>query len=165
MSYIYFYGHRKQHGDYACFSNWYPTKFTCDEFGKTFANVEQYMMWRKAVLFKDPKKALQIMATNNPGACKKLGRQVSGFDQTVWDENCEEIVTRGCFLKFSQNEDLKNILLSTGEATLAEASPYDRIWGIGLSVSQAQGKTEADWKGKNLLGNCLMTVREELTKE
>ena len=84
MSHIYFYGHRKQHGDYVCFSNWYPVKFTCDETNKTFANVEQYMMWRKATLFEDSEKALQIMATDNPSACKKLGKQVFGFDQVVW---------------------------------------------------------------------------------
>jgi ribA/ribD-fused uncharacterized protein len=163
-TYIYFYGHCPiRHGVYSCLSNWYTTRFICDETGKTFDNVEQYMMWRKAILFNDIKTANEIMKTDLPAMSKLLGRSVSNFNQNIWDKNCVDIVMRGCFLKFSQNEYIKDILLNTNDAILAEASPYDTIWGIGLTIKTANAcKNESEWRGQNLLGKCLMNVREKL---
>ena len=164
LTYIYFYGHYpNKHGIYSCLSNWYKTKFICDETKKTFDNVEQYMMWRKAILFNDINTANEIMKSDLPAMSKLLGKSVSNFNQDIWDKHCIDIVTRGCFLKFSQNEDLKDILLDTNNAILAEASPYDNIWGIGLTIKTAKTcSNESDWRGQNLLGKCLMNVREKI---
>ena len=103
----------------------------------------------------------RIMHTNNPYQCKKLGRQVKNWNQELWDQHKCDIMFDALRYKFSQNDDILQKLLSTGNSTLAEASPRDRIWGIGLNITDAQsGK---DWRGKNLLGKTLMRVREDLS--
>lgn len=150
---IYFYGKNN------CFSNWYPIHFV-DEDGILFENNEQYMMYHKAILFKDEKQAIKILKTNDPFTIKKMGRKVKNFDKNIWNQQAKEIVDSGCLLKFSQNEDIKNILLSTDERILAEASPYDKIWGIGINETDA--KKGKPWKGENWLGECLMRVRDSI---
>lgn len=73
------------------------------------------------------------------------------------------IVVLGNFLKFAQNENLRKWLIDTYDRQLVEALPYDRIWGIGISVRDAEmGK---EWKGHNLLGKALMEVRKKLVTE
>ncbi|MEO0340141.1 MAG: NADAR family protein, partial [Bacteroidota bacterium] len=89
---------------------------------------------------------------------------VRGFKPEVWDENKVEIVVEGNFHKFSQAPELKEFLLNTKDRILVEASPYDKIWGIGLNA-QAEGIENPDtWKGQNLLGFALMEVRDQLLK-
>lgn len=145
---------------YGCFCQWYSCPFTVE--GITYQTAEQYMMARKAALFEDYDILKQIMHTKDPAACKKLGRQVHHFDADKWSECREDIVYHANLAKFSQNRDLRYVLLGTGGATLAEASPTDRIWGIGLAADDPRVQKRSEWKGNNLLGKALMNVRHEL---
>ena len=120
------------------------------------------MMAAKARLFGDEESLLQILESSDPKAAKALGRKVKNFDSSVWDENARRLVTEGNIAKFSQNSHLQEFLLGTGDTVLVEASPYDRIWGIGLKADDERSKNPATWQGQNLLGFALMDVREAL---
>lgn len=120
------------------------------------------MMYKKAICFNDKEIADQILATNDVAKIKALGRKVRGYDDSVWDKVRQGIVHDGLLAKFSQNKELKECLLNTGDAILAECSPFDRIWGIGLSIKNPDSLEQVKWRGRNLLGFTLMQVREEL---
>ena len=162
---VYFWGHtpNPEKMTAACLSQWYDCGFAVD--GVSYHTAEQYMMAAKARLFKDEEVLREIMSADNPAAYKKLGRKIHGFDPARWDAVKYDIVVAGNKAKFGQNPLLKEFLLSTGDAILAEASPYDRIWGIGLDRTQAMKGTVNDWKGENLLGCALMEVREWLKEQ
>jgi len=150
--------------EYGCFSNWYPAEF--DYAGMHFANSEQFMMYHKVLMFHKYELAEQIMGTGDPAKCKKIaGQKFSEFDPELWEKTCVAIVKRGVKAKFTQNEDILKILLSTGNSLLAECSPFDKKWGIGIDINDPDRFVIARWKGKNLLGRILMTVREELRQE
>ena len=123
------------------------------------------MMAQKALLFDDKEVYDQIMLADNPREYKALGRKIRNFDGKVWASRKYSIVVEGNKAKFSQNADLREYLLSTGDAILAEASPYDKIWGIGLYAAQAAKGTVQQWKGLNLLGCALMEVRDWLKEQ
>jgi len=142
------------------FSQWYKSEFTED--GKKFCTAEQYMMYRKAMLMGDPNTAARIMQTNNPKVQKMLGREIQGFNSQLWDENKEQIVYEGNMLKFTQNPELKEILMDTGESIIVEASPVDSIWGIGMDADHALRTEPSKWPGLNLLGKAIMKVRDTL---
>ena len=142
------------------YSNWYPANFTLD--GVKFKGVEQYMMYQKALLFGDEEIAAQIMMADNPEQQKALGRQIRGFDKSVWDKACLSIVYDGNYAKFTQNEDLKKELLASGDKIICESSPVDSIWGCGLHSDDPLINNPTNWKGLNLLGNALMLVRNEI---
>lgn len=144
------------------FSNWHSVRFSDEK--NTYENMEQYMMYYKARLFDDEKIASEIMSNSNPKFIKKLGRSVRNFNNEIWDKYKIEIVERGLYLKFSQNENLKNALLDTNPI-IAEASPYDKIWGIGMLESHPDSTNPSKWKGQNLLGKCLMRVREKIIND
>lgn len=146
--------------EYGCFSQWYQSPFIVE--GIQYLTAEQYMMSRKALLFHDYEILGRILNQKDPHECKMLGKQVRGFKGYIWDEHKEDIVYRANLAKFSQNYEIQEILLKTGTATLAEASPYDRIWGIGRHADDPKAKDPALWKGENLLGQALMRVRWEL---
>tara|TARA_Y100000591_G_C21638812_1_gene596722 strand:- start:181 stop:666 length:486 start_codon:yes stop_codon:yes gene_type:complete len=146
---------------YGMFSQWYFSKFSYENI--TFNCCEQFMMYYKALLFDDIETAKMILEEKNPRQQKALGRKVSGFDEKKWSNVKESIVYNANYEKFNQNHRLKDVLLSTGNEELCEASPFDTIWGIGLSENDAlNGKK---WRGKNLLGKALMYVREDLRKD
>ena len=150
--------------EYGCFSNWYHAEF--DYAGKHFVHSEQFMMYHKVMMFGKIDLAQQIMATNDPAECKSIAaRRFPEFDPALWEKTCHTIVKRGVKAKFSQNEDILTILLSTGSELLAECSPYDCKWGIGIGVKDPARLEVANWKGKNLLGRILMEVRGELRRE
>lgn len=157
--YIFFWGHRPAPLDVHVFSQWYPSKFM-DSDGREYNCCEQYMMYKKALLFGDNDTAKQILATTNPQQIKQLGRQVKHFDENVWNEVKFDIVVEGNTYKFSQNENLKKILMKTNKKIIVEASPYDAIWGIGFAEKDAI-KNEHKW-GENLLGKAIMKVRDGL---
>lgn len=160
FNYLLFYGHQKE-GDLitkSCLSNWWEQPFVVD--GITYPHNEQFIMAEKARLFGDDQKLKQILATANQGACKRFGRQVVGFDSEVWDKNVFDIAVRGSYAKFSQNEDLKAFLLSTGDSIIIEAAPRDRKWGIGLSEHDQRAHYAQLWRGDNLQGFSLMKVRD-----
>lgn len=150
--------------EYGCFSNWYPAEF--DYAGRHFANSEQFMMYHKVLMFCKYDLAKQIMNTSDPARCKRIaGQKFPEFDPFLWEKTCRTIVKRGVKAKFVQNEDIRKMLLSTGNALLAECSPYDMKWGIGIDIKDPDRFDISKWKGKNLLGRILMEVREELRQE
>ena len=141
-------------------SQWHKSNFTRNYI--IFNCCEQYMMFHKACLFLDFATSQKILSTNNPAEQKKLGREIKNFDQSIWDKEKFDIVVQGNYLKFSQNNNLKKILLDTDNLELAEASPYDNIWGIGLDENNPLAWNKETWKGENLLGKALMEVRNKL---
>lgn len=141
-------------------SNWYFSNFTLDAI--EYSSMEQYMMYQKAILFNDKEIASKILSTDNFAEIKALGRRVKGFNEEIWNKNKELIITKGLLGKFSQNPSLKEQLLATGNAILAECAVRDKIWGIGLSMTDEDRLNLSKWKGQNLLGKCLMNVREAL---
>jgi ribA/ribD-fused uncharacterized protein len=147
------------------FSQWYPAAFTVD--GIKYATSEHWMMAGKAAVFGDREIMNRILADSSsaspdPGLAKRLGRQVSGFDQAVWLKSGFDIVTKGNVHKFGQNLALGSYLLGTGEKVLVEASPHDRVWGIGLNSSDPRAQDPRSWDGENLLGFALMKARHLL---
>jgi len=155
-TYVYFWSVKDK--DYGCFSQWYPAEF--EEDGVVFSCTEQYMMAKKALLFKDQDIYNRILNEDSPKKMKALGRKVKNFDPNIWAKERYSIVFCANMLKFGYDMDLLEILQSTGDAVIAEASPYDKIWGIG--VQKKKGLTESGWKGLNLLGKALMEVRESV---
>ncbi|GLW98958.1 hypothetical protein Misp02_30450 [Microtetraspora sp. NBRC 16547] len=163
LRYLYFWGHRPPRGGGVgpgCLSQWWPVTFT--ENGRSFASAEHYMMAHKAWLFSDAPTAERILTAGHPGEAKTLGRAVRGFDQRVWNAHRFDVVVRGNTAKFGQHSELRRYLLSTRNRVLAEASPNDRIWGIGLAVDDDRAASPATWQGLNLLGFALMATRGAL---
>lgn len=159
QQYVSFWKEDKMYGE---FSQWYLSEFTDNE-GITYKNTEQYMMYQKACLFGDAVTAKLILQANTPAEIKKLGRQVSGFDEEIWKMHREAIVYDGNYFKFSQNPRLKQLMLSKAGMKFVEASPYDRIWGIGYTTNEAP-KHYQTW-GLNLLGKALNKVQAKLLAE
>ncbi|GAA5091742.1 NADAR domain-containing protein [Chryseobacterium ginsengisoli] len=161
LDFLFFWGHTvKDEITKACFSQWFPFEF--EENGIVYKTAEHYMMAGKAKLFNDQEVLEQILQAKTPNQAKSLGRKVKNFDPKIWDEYKYEIVRQGNLLKFSQNEKFKEFLLSTNDKILVEASPYDKIWGIGMLESNPKAENPAQWNGENLLGFALMEVRDEL---
>lgn len=152
-----------EYGENGHFSQWYPAPFVVE--GIRYFHNEQYMMAKKALLFGDTRTYNKIMAESDPATCKALGKSAANFNQALWDSCKEEIIYNANYAKFSQNSNLKVALLATGEAIIAEASPYDKIWGIGLKASDPNAQTPSKWQGQNLLGKSLMRVRVELQRQ
>lgn len=150
LDYLYFWREHEQNG---VFSQWYFEDMVID--GVTYNCCEQYMMAQKALLFNDLEIHSQIMQTTSPKVQQSLGKKVKDFNNGVWDNFKGSIVFRGNLAKFNGN--LRNLLLSTGDKFLVEASPYDRVWGIGFKSDIALSKIDL-W-GQNLLGKILMEVR------
>jgi len=121
------------------------------------------MMAEKARVMGDEKTRLRILKATTPSQMKALGRKVTPFDPSKWDRHKRDVVFRGNLAKFQQNPGLKSTLLGTGSRTIVEAAKNDRIWGIGLSVSEAE--SGAKWRGQNLLGKALMQVRDALKEQ
>lgn len=147
---------------YGFLSNWYLSDFTVD--GINFSSMEQYMMYQKAVVFKDKDIASQILKTNDVARIKAFGKQVSNYNDTVWNGMRQIVIYKGLLEKFRQNEKLKKALLDTDDDILAECAVSDKIWGIGLSMKDSNRNDIKSWKGQNLLGFALMLVRSELRK-
>ena len=141
-------------------SNWYLSEFDID--GKTFSSMEQYMMYKKAELFEDLEIAEKILATDQVGKIKMLGRSVRNYEDTIWNGMRQIVVYEGLLAKFKQNSELLKMLLDTENAVLAECAVQDCIWGIGLSMKDKRRFLVQEWKGQNLLGYTLMKVREKL---
>ncbi|MBC8572089.1 NADAR family protein [Jingyaoa shaoxingensis] len=141
-------------------SNWYSSDFIADNI--KFSSMEQYMMYKKAVCFADTEIAYKILETSNVAEIKTLGRQVSRYNENIWNGIRQIVVYEGLIDKFSQSILLKEQLKKTKDAILAECAVKDRIWGIGLSMNDPKRLDMNQWKGQNLLGYTLMMVRERL---
>lgn len=145
------------------FSNWYPSDFIVD--GIKYWCTEQYMMAKKAELFGDKMIYNKIMNCNSQRDIKALGRQIRNFDDSVWVKHRERIVYEGNYAKFTQNSMLRNYIIKQKGKIIVEASPYDRIWGIGLESSDNRVYNPNNWQGTNLLGFVLMDVRDRIISE
>lgn len=145
-----------------CLSQWWPATFMVD--GVEFASAEHYMMWRKAMLFEDAAIAAKVLEMGHPSQAKNLGRRIKGFDDNVWERARFDIVVAGNVAKFGQDDALRKYLIGTGSRVLVEASPVDRIWGIGMAADDSDVADPGRWKGLNLLGFALMRAREELVR-
>jgi ribA/ribD-fused uncharacterized protein len=143
------------------FSNWYRCKFKDSE-EIEYNCSEQYMMAEKAKLFGDEETREKILASKDPKEQKELGRLVKNFDSMKWESECKEIVYRGCYLKFTQDQHLLKTLLATNGTLLVEASPYDKIWGIGMGEDDPNIHDRKKWKGKNWLGEVLTQLRDDI---
>ncbi|MEU8706775.1 NADAR family protein [Streptomyces sp. NPDC048565] len=163
VKYLPFWGHRPRRdgrlGE-SCLSQWWPAPFTVGSV--TYASAEHWMMAGKARLFGDAEAEAAAVAAGSPAASKNVGRRVRGFDEAVWVRERFGLVVEGSVHKFGQDPALRTYLLGTGERVLVEASPVDRIWGIGLAKDDPRTANPASWRGLNLLGFALMEARTRL---
>lgn len=163
VKYLHFWGHRPLPDGRvgaSCLSQWWPSPFTVD--GVRYATAEHWMMAGKARLFRDAEAERLALVAEHPAEAKKAGRLVRGFDDAVWARERFRIVVEGSVHKFAAHPELRGFLLDTGERVLVEASPLDRVWGIGLAATDQGAGDPERWKGPNLLGFALMEARERL---
>lgn len=175
------------------FSNFHPARFEYKDY--TFISNEQFMMFSKAKNFNDEVSAEKIIAINNEPLAqkfitgeisreeiikdkelsaqwqtlmmkaKKLGRGVKNYDEFFWESRRYKIVLFGAREKFNQNEDLKQILINTGDTKMIESNPYDKVWACGLSEYDAKRIPIEKWPGRNLLGQILDELKLEFKNE
>jgi ribA/ribD-fused uncharacterized protein len=163
--FVLFWGHRPERDGRigpGCFSQWWAAPFTVD--GVTYPTAEHWMMAQKARLFGDEQGLAKVLAARSPGAAKAAGRAIQPFDEDRWVATRYDIVVAGSRSKFEQHPSLREVLMRTGSKILVEASPTDRIWGIGLAASHEHAQVPSHWRGLNLLGFALMDVRDQLQK-
>ncbi|MES9990404.1 MAG: NADAR family protein [Candidatus Thiodiazotropha sp.] len=162
--YLFFWGHQKPKSGVSktCLSQWYDAAFELD--GIKYQTAEHYMMAEKARLFGDMTSEEKVITAITPGEAKKIGRSVKGFDEALWLEKRFSIVVAANHGKFGQNNHLKEFLLGTNNRVLVEASPLDKIWGIGLAADDQRAENPNLWKGENLLGFALMEVRSSISE-
>ncbi len=162
VKYVFFWGHQnnKNEVNKSCFSQWFEFPFEAE--GLKYTTAEHYMMRAKALLFNDNRAAEKILLAKNPGEAKAIGREITNFDESMWLAHRFDIVVKGNLAKFSSNLELTQFLLNTKDRVLVEASPVDKIWGIGLAQDSSAAEMPAKWKGLNLLGYALMEVRSKL---
>ncbi|MEV6652805.1 NADAR family protein [Streptomyces sp. NPDC051219] len=163
IKYLHFWGHAPRRDGVigaSCLSQWWQSPFTVDRV--EYATAEHWMMAAKARLFGDAEAERKAVAAGNPALAKKAGRLVRGFDEEIWQRERFAIVVAGSLHKFGQHADLREFLLGTGDRVLVEASPRDRVWGIGLATDDERSQDPASWRGLNLLGFALMEAREQL---
>ncbi|CUS10582.1 unnamed protein product [Tuber aestivum] len=122
-------------------------------------NLTQYLQYRKAQLFYDYRAAEDMLATPDISVIMNISRRINGLQVEVWNGMRSTVVREGFMLKFGQNEELRRLLLDTGDRELVYAVGT-RDWGVGFAPADA-GKSRDTW-GLNLLGQALMDVRRRL---
>lgn len=163
LRYRFFWGHRgSAHGPLtnSCLSQWWSSPFEVD--GVQYATAEHFMMAAKARCFDDTAALGRILAAASPKEAKRIGRTVRGYDDAVWAARRFDAVVMGNTAKFSSTPRLRSFLLETGDDVLVEASPVDRVWGIGLAWDAPAACRPREWRGQNLLGFALMAARDRL---
>lgn len=166
IAYQFFWGHQSNTSKpigKTCLSQWFESAFEYQ--GIQYLTAEHWMMAKKAQLFRDQEAFEKIVHCKSPKAAKAIGRQVKGFEHAIWISKRESIVKNGNYLKFKQHPSLWEYLNGTEDKILVEASPYDKIWGIGMKVGDPGIENPRNWKGLNLLGYALMEVRQYLRTE
>ncbi|WP_297907403.1 NADAR family protein [uncultured Parabacteroides sp.] len=160
--FVFFWGHsdRAKGQAKACLSQWYPCSFIVDE--QYYNCMEQYMMAEKARVFGDEEVYDMILREYNPMNLKKMGRKVKNYNDDIWKSKRYDIVVKGNMAKFSQNTKMNLFLEETVNKVIAEASPKDMVWGIGLEEMHEDAIKPGKWPGENLLGFALMEVRDTL---
>lgn len=163
LKYLFFWGHTPPAGHRVgphVLSQWYEHPFAVGD--ETYRTAEHYMMANKARLFGDEEHLALILDAASPGEAKAHGGAVRGFDEATWQRHRFDIVVRGSIAKFSSDDELRSYLVGTGGRILVEASPRDRIWGIGMSRDDPDAEHPSRWRGLNLLGFALMEARATL---
>lgn len=163
VKYLHFWGHRPRRDGTlgpSCLSQWWPSPFTVD--GVAYGTAEHWMMAAKARLFSDAEAEAAVLGARTPAEAKEAGRLVRGFDEETWARERFDIVVEGSVRKFASSAALSSFLLGTGSRVLVEASPLDRVWGIGLAADDERAQDPERWRGPNLLGFALMEARERL---
>jgi hypothetical protein len=171
-----FYSHNI--GPFKEFSNWYPSNFyllECVANGNEerytttvlFNSGEQAIMTVKAVLFNDVKAYKKLTENDQitPKECKKIGRNIVGFDDEIWDKSMIPLVTRVLYHKFKFNEELRDKLLGTDDKIIAEMTAEDSRWGTGVDPNDIRANNPSEWPGLNILGHILMLIRYKLNEE
>lgn len=148
-------------------SNFAKTHFKWSAFSEEheFFCTEQAFMWAKAKFFNDEDTAKKILAEEvDPMVCKSLGRQVKNYDDAKWNAVRYDYMLKVNIEKYLQDELLQKKILDSkfDGKTFVEASPTDRIWGCGLSVSDPKILNEKNWTGRNLLGKVITEVRKNI---
>ena len=141
-------------------SQWQRAPFVVGGVG--FTHAEQFMMHAKALLFGDRDAAARILQSDSPREQQAIGRTVRGFDEATWGLFREGVVLQANLARFAQNPEQRELLFATRGTTLVEASPHDRVWGIGLAAADPRARDRSQWRGLNLLGRALTQVREAL---
>ena len=149
--FIFFYGHGSSAGELAVLSNFYEHGTPLEEDGRKYKTSEHRFMWGKAMLFNDLDMADEILLAPSPRKAKNLGRKVRGFDEKIWEENSVKIMANALHLKFSQDVDARKTLFDTGTRIIAEATPRDRIWGIGMGTQNPARLDPSTWKVRTSL--------------
>ncbi|MEL7122870.1 MAG: NADAR family protein [Bacteroidota bacterium] len=163
LKFLFFWGHHPNRNGQigkSCFSQWWESDFQVD--GIIYKTAEHWMMAEKARLFEDETTLSKILKSKSAAEAKKLGRRVRNFDEETWKTHRYDIVKRGNRHKFNQNKTLKDFLILTSNRILVEASPYDKIWGIGMKAGYEGIDNPYNWKGLNLLGFAIMEIRDEI---
>lgn len=163
VKYLRFWGHRPARDGTlgpSCLSQWWLSPFTVD--GVAYGTAEHWMMAAKARLFSDAEAEAAVLSARTPAEAKNAGRLVRGFDEAIWERERFGIVVEGSVRKFASTPALSAYLLGTGTRVLVEASPMDRIWGIGLAADDERARDPEQWRGPNLLGFALMEARTRL---
>lgn len=157
--YVFFWGEE--------FSNFFPCNITFKFGNKTmhFKTSEQMFMWLKAKTFNDTEIADKILLAETPHEAKKLGRKIKNFSDDIWIEKRKNAMKLALRHKFSdENPELVEFITNSrfDDKIFVEASPFDKIWGIGLAENDELADNPENWKGFNLLGECLNEIRKEL---
>lgn len=145
-------------------SNWEPSPMLIDDV--QYNCVEQYMMAEKARTFGDESIRQKILASPSPKAQKEFGRKVRGYVEETWVDVRYSVVLRATVEKYRQNPELLRLLLAVpDDVRFVEASPYDRIWGIGMDRENPDATHPEKWLGQNLLGKAIDEARALLRAE
>ena len=142
-------------------SNFHPAKFSVSN--KNYISSEQFIQEQKAVFFQDEEAADQIIMSESLLECKELGRNIKNVKEDVWKRNAKKICYPGIYAKFQQNQHLIDMLKSTGNSHLVEAS-YNRTWGTGIPLKDQDCLNSDNWYSTGILGEILMEVRWNLGK-
>ncbi len=154
---VYFHLPEELHG---FLSNWYPSRFVLD--GMQFSSAEQYIMYRKCLTFGDTESAKKVLGTTDPAQHQAIAQKATGYHDKVWNGLRQVILMRALTAKFTQNEELRDALLRTGEDYLVECAHKDKVWACGEGLQDEERRDIDKWSGKNILGFALMEVRNML---
>ena len=166
VDFLFFWGHTPKEPpavDASCLSQWFPCGFSVD--GVRYRTAEHWMMAEKARLFGDHGALERVLVAATPADAKKIGREVRGYVDAEWAAARSGAVVRGNVAKFGENAELGAFLRATRDRVLVEASPRDRVWGIGMGASNPDARDPSKWRGQNLLGFALMEARSRLFED
>ena len=150
----------KQSDEWGVFSNWYKIPYFVPPMGLAFTCVEQGMVAAKALAFRDWGKVGLIMDEEHPRKIKEHGRTVWNYDDEYWSKIRYNVVYTHCYYKWAQNPEVQEALKKTEDYPIVEASPLDKVWGVGLRADDPRIEDHSKWRGQNLLGKIWMEIRE-----